>query len=145
MSNKIATIKIEKNKEGETNVFLDGMELETVERVSFDFHKLQKPYISISLEVPSVNIEAAIEDIQLNTSAYRRCAECGKWIIPSIAKNLAEKTVTAEYECTLCKWTDSIEIQNWNDGIQEVKPVTNMADEEEDIPRDAIAEAIKNV
>jgi hypothetical protein len=135
MTNKTATLKIERDKAGEITVFLDGMELETVDEVQLDvFPNGNQSFIKISLLVPGVEVQANIEDIQLTTAAYKRCKVCGKWIIPSIAKNLDEKIVTAEYTCNIphpqtgitCNWHDSVKIQDWNNGIKEVKPITNM-------------------
>ena len=128
--NKTVTISIGKDAEGKTRVSWNGMELETVDQVKFNMiSHFDKPYIEVSLLVPDIDIQANIQDIQLTTDAYRRCEVCGKWIIPSIDKNLDEKVVTAEYECKKCNWKKSVEIQNWNNGIQNVESVS--LDEEE--------------
>ena len=131
---KTAKISIRRNKNGEKIIYLNDMELETAERVFFNISReegRQNERIEIIIDVPALDIEAGIEDIHLSTGAYMRCEVCGRWIIPSIAKNLKEKTVVAEYKCSLpgadgepCNWKKSVKIQNWNEGLKKVKPTT---------------------
>lgn len=131
---KPVSLKIKRDEAGDVSVFLNDMELETVESVQLHVMPNEnESLIRISLDVPALDIESSVEDIQLTTGAYQRCEVCGKWIIPSIAKNLKEKTVTAEYSCNIpnadgiaCNWKKSVEIQNWNEGIKETELVTNM-------------------
>lgn len=150
MTNKTVTLSLGKDEEGKTRVYWNGMELETVDQVKFNVvAQFDKPYIEVSLLLPSIDIQTSIEDIQLTSEAYQRCGLCGKWVIPSIDKNLNEKIVTAEYKCetphedgSICNWTKSVEIQNWNNGIQGVQPITHMP-EDDKVPRDEILKSIQ--
>jgi hypothetical protein len=127
-------LKILRDAAGDISIFLNDMELETVDAVQLHVvPEENEALIRISLLVPEVDIEASVDDIQLTTGAYRRCEVCGKWVIPSIAKNLKEKTVTAEYECNIpdedgnsCNWKKSVKIQDWNEGLKQKQLVTNM-------------------
>lgn len=132
MTNKLTKLKISRDEAGDISVFLNDMELETVESVQLHVMPDSKEnLIRVCLTVPELEIESSIQDIQLTTGAYRRCEVCGKWIIPSIAKNLDEKIVEAVYECNIphpqtgksCNWRKTAKIQDWNEGIKEVKPL----------------------
>lgn len=134
-----AKLKILRNEEGNILIFLNDMELETVEQVRlFVSPEDNNASVTIAIDVPELDIEANIQDIQLTTAAYQRCEKCGKWIIPSIAKNLDEKIVEAVYECNIphpktgesCNWKKTMKIQDWNDGLKSKAPITKMEGEE---------------
>ena len=132
MTDKVATISIRRNEDETSSVFWNDTELETVENVMFNVATdEQAPYIQICFEVPAIDIKASIQDIQLSTEAYRRCGKCGKWLVPSIDNNLETKKVTAEYVCLVprldgscCNWKEVVEIEDWNNGVQDVKALT---------------------
>jgi hypothetical protein len=125
---KTTRLKIEKGKDG-VCIFLNDMELETVTSVSLSVVPGKNTggakSIRIELEVPEVELETMANDIQLTTNAYKRCENCGNWIVPSIGKSLKEKIVTAEYTCAPCNWKKTVKIQDWNNGIKEIKPKQN--------------------
>ncbi len=124
---KSVKLQIKRDEAGDITVFLDGMELETVEQIQLHVMPNEnQTFIRLSLDVPELEVEASVQDIQLTTGAYQRCKLCGKWVIPSIAKNLEEKTVEAQYHCVDCDKKWSLKIQDWNEGITETKPITNM-------------------
>lgn len=136
---KTAKLKILRNEDGDVTVLLNDMELETIDQIKlFVSPDDDEAKLTIALKVPGIEIESDIQDIQLTTAAYQRCEKCGKWIIPSIAKNLEEKIVEAVYECKAphpktgesCNWRKTMKIQDWNNGLQNKAPITKMEGEE---------------
>ena len=130
---KNVTITLEPNSSGKLKVYWNEQELETVEDIIIEPSNISdvEPFIFIKLKVPSVNLQTKIQHVHLSTNSYKLCEDCGKWLIPSIEKDLKEKVVVATYSCQ-CGWKGSAKIQDWNEGIKEEWATPGIAGEELD-------------